>query len=357
VVHLYADAVRGEVRRPLMVVPSLSVTLDRTVELARAGAPIERDVRLTLRSASTSESTATVSLELPSGLTADSAARTVSLPGNDSSVTIAFTVRGTLQSGEHEIAAVARGGGKSFNVGYVPIDYDHIRPRDMYRDASITIRAVDATLPPGLTVGYIQGVGDNVAPTLTELGITLTLLDPAKLASTDLSHYTTIVIGTRAYESHPELAANNSRLLRWVQQGGTMVVQYGQYEMARPGIMPYPVTLSRPATRVTEEDAPVRVLKPDSPLLTWPNRIGAADWKGWVQERSLYMPSTVDSRYTTLLQMNDPGEPPNDAAILVTPFGKGTYVYTTLSLFRQLPAGNPGGARLFVNLLGAGRGK
>jgi hypothetical protein len=127
--------------------------------------------------------------------------------------------------------------------------------------------------------------------------------------------------------------------------------------MARPGVMPYPVTLSRPAARVTDENAPVKVLKPESPLLTWPNRIGPDDWKGWVQERSVYMPETFDSHYTALLEMHDPGEQPNDAAILVTPYGKGSYVYTTLSLFRQLPAGNSGGARLMLNLLGAGRGK
>jgi hypothetical protein len=161
-------------------------------------------------------------------------------------------------------------------------------------------------------------------------------------------------VGTRAYEAHPELAAANARLLDWVRRGGTMVVQYGQYEMTRPGIMPYPITLSRPAARVTEENAPVRIPKPDSPLLNWPNKITTADWSGWVQERSLYMPSTFDSHYTPIVSMNDPGEPANDGAILVTPLGKGTYVYTTLSLFRQLPAGNPGGARLFVNLLGAG---
>ncbi|HEY9480056.1 MAG TPA: PIG-L family deacetylase [Gemmatimonadaceae bacterium] len=357
VVHVYGDPVRGEVRRPLMVVPPVSLTLDRTVALARAGAPIERTVRVTLHSASTSPRSATLSLDLPGGLTADSATRTVTIPGIDSSATFSFTVRGKLRAGEHRISVAARSGGKTFSMGYVPIDYEHIRPRNMYRDASIAIHAVDATLPPGLTVGYIQGVGDNVAPALRELGVPLTLIDPARLASTDLSRYTTIVIGTRAYESHPELAANNGRLLRWVREGGTMVVQYGQYEMARSGIMPYPVTLARPAARVTDETAPVKVSKPDSPLLTWPNRIGPDDWKGWVQERSLYMPSTIDSHYGTLLEMHDPDEPPNDAAILVTPYGKGTYVYTTLSLFRQLPAGVAGGARLMVNLLGAGRGR
>lgn len=357
VVHVFGDPVRGEVRQPLRVVPPVSVTLDRTVALARAGAPIERTVRVTVRSAVPSTSGATLSLELPRGLTADSAIRTITLPGLDSSASYSFTVRGTLASGEHDLSASVKSGGHTYGIGYTPIDYEHIRPRNMYRDASIVVHAVDAQLPPGLRVGYIQGVGDNVAPALRELGVPLALIDPASLAAADLSRFNTIVIGTRAYQSHPALAANNARLLRWVQQGGTLVVQYGQYEMASPGMMPFPVTLSRPAARVTDETAPVKVLKPDSPLLTWPNHIGPADWHGWVQERSVYMPTTFDSHYAALLEMHDPGEQPNDAAILVTPYGKGTYVYTTLSLFRQLPAGNPGGARLMLNLLGAGRGR
>lgn len=357
VVHLFGDPVRGELRRPLRVVPRVSVTMDRTVALARAGAPLERTVHVTVNSAIASRGSATLSLELPRGLTADSATRSITLPGMDSSVSYSFTVRGTLAAGEHRLAASVRSGGATYGIGYTPIDYEHIRPRNMYRDASISIHAIDAALPPGLSVGYIQGVGDNVAPALSELGVSLSVIDPATLASRDLSRFNTIVVGTRAYQSHPDLVANNAKLLAWVRQGGTLVVQYGQYEMARPGMMPYPVSLSRPAARVTDETAPVKVLKPDSPLLTWPNRIVPGDWNGWVQERSVYMPSTFDSHYTALLQMNDPGEQPNAAAILVTPYGKGTYVYTTLSLFRQLPAGNAGGARLMLNLLGAGRGK
>jgi hypothetical protein len=119
--------------------------------------------------------------------------------------------------------------------------------------------------------------------------------------------------------------------------------------------MPYPVTIVRPADRVTEETAAVRITDPASPILNSPNRIGPADWAGWVQERTLYIPRTHDERYRTMLSMNDTGEPPNDGAILVAPLGAGTYVYTTLALFRQLPAGVPGGARLFVNLLSADR--
>ena len=166
------------------------------------------------------------------------------------------------------------------------------------------------------------------------------------MAAVDLSQYTTVVIGTRAYEAHPELAAANARLLDWVRHGGTLVVQYGQYEMTAPGRLPYPISLGRPAARVTDEDAPVRILVPNDPVLTWPNKLSNDDWRGWVQERSLYMPSMpIDSRYTTPISMNDPDEPPNSAAILETRLGAGTYVYTTLSLFRQLPAGNPGASR------------
>jgi hypothetical protein len=162
-------------------------------------------------------------------------------------------------------------------------------------------------------------------------------------------------VGTRAYEASAALRANNARLLDFVRKGGTMVVQYGQTEMAEPGILPYPITLSRPADRVTDEMAPVRIVDPASPVLNRPNKIGPSDFDGWVQERSSYMPHTFDGHYHAVLSMNDPGEPPNDAAVLLAPVGSGTYVYTTLSFFRQLPAGITGPARLFVNLLVSGR--
>ena len=353
--HLVADPVRGEELHPLMVVPVISVTLDRTVAYAPANAPITRTVRVHLVSAATTPRDVAVALRLPRGLTADSAARHVTLSGYGAAATAEFTVRGSLSPGGHEIAAEAQSDGRTYGIGYIAIDHPHIRPQHVYRAAALRMEAVDVALPPRLAVGYIPGVGDNVAPMLRELGVPLTVLDPARLATADLSAFTTIVVGTRAYAAHPELVAANPRLFEWMRRGGTMVVQYGQFEMATPGRMPYPITLARPAQRVTDEDAPVTVLDSASPLLDWPNHIGPADWRGWVQERSLYMPATFDPRYHAVIAMHDPGEPPNDAAILVAPYGRGTYVYTTLSLFRQLPAGNAGGARLFVNLLGAGR--
>ena len=161
------------------------------------------------------------------------------------------------------------------------------------------------------------------------------------------------MIGPRAYDANPALAANNARLLDWVRRGGTMVVQYGQYEMTRAGIMPYPITLGRPAQRVTIEEAPVTVLDSTTSVLRAPNRIGAADWAGWVQERSSYMPQIADPRYRTVIALHDPGEAANPNGVLVAPVGQGAYVYVTLALFRQLPAGVPGAARLVANLLAA----
>ena len=355
VVRRYADPVRGAVERPLMVVPVVAVTLDRTVALARSNTPVDRSVQVHLVSGVTEPRDVQVALTLPSGLHADSGSRTAHLSGFETSATVSFQITGQLTPGQHVIAAQARSGSDTYSIGYVPIEYSHIRPQKLYRPASLTVNAVDAALPPHLDVAYVRGVGDNVAPMLQELGVPLTVIDPARLASVDLSRFTTVVIGTRAYEAHPELEAANARLLDWVRHGGTMVVQYGQYEMTAQGRLPYPIALARPAARVTDENAPVRILLPNDPTLTWPNKISTDDWNGWVQERSLYMPSMpIDSHYTTPISMNDPDEPPNSGAILETRLGSGTYVYTTLSLFRQLPAGNAGASRLFLNLLGVG---
>ncbi len=212
---------------------------------------------------------------------------------------------------------------------------------------------MDARLPRALAIAYITGVGDNVAPMLEQLGVNVTVIDPAMLPRTDLSKFGAVVVGTRAYEASDALVANNARLLDYARDGGTLVVQYGQFEMTRPGIMPYPITLARPADRVTVEGAPVTIVDPAASILAAPNTITTRDFDGWIQDRTLYMPRTFDPAYTPVFEMHDPGEAPNRGAVLVAPYGKGTYVYTTLAFFRQLPNGNPGAARLMLNLLSA----
>jgi LmbE family N-acetylglucosaminyl deacetylase len=353
VVYRYADPLRGDVSRPLAYVPEVSVTLDRAIEYAAARTPLVRQLRVALRSAATSSRDVRVTLQLPAGLRADSVARTVTLPTYGAVRSATFTLRGELPPGRHTIAVVAESNGKRFTSGYTAIEYDHIRPQRLYRDATVAVEAVDLKVPPDAVIAYIQGVGDNSAAMLQQLGLRVMVLDPADIPKTDLSRYNAIVVGTRAYESNDALVANNAALLDYVKQGGTMVVQYGQYEMQKPGIMPYPITLSRPADRVTDEASSVRLLDPKARVLAYPNAIGESDFAGWVQDRSLYMPRTHANEYVGVLTTNDPGEQPNDGGILVAKYGSGTYVYTTLAFFRQLPNGVPGAARLFVNLLAA----
>jgi hypothetical protein len=351
IVYHYVDRVRGDVQRPLIVAPGVSIALDEATTMAQANRPFNRLLKTTLRSALSDSTPVTVTLSLPRGLSADSLARTVVLaPG--AVRTLAFKVRGTLPPGTHEIAAAATARGKSYRTGYIPIEYPHINPQRIYRPSTLTVTGADVVLPARLNVAYVPGVGDNVAPVLRQLGVPLTVVDADEIPQTDLSRFSAIVIGPRAYQASPTLQDNNDYLLSYVRNGGRLVVQYGQGEMQRPGIMPYPITLAQRAERVTDENAPVTFTDPGSPLLNAPNKITEDDFKGWVQERSSYMPSTFDARYRTMLAMNDPGEQPNRAAILAAPYGRGSYIYVPLALFRQLPAGVTGGARIFANLLG-----
>jgi hypothetical protein len=267
---------------------------------------------------------------------------------------LAFHVRGTLPEGRHLVSALATSGDEKFIAGYVPLHYDHIKPLRFYRAASVQIEAVNAALPAKTSIAYIRGVGDNVATMLGQLGLKVTLVTPEELADADLTKFGSIVVGPRAFAASPSLVAQSRKLQDFARAGGTVVVQYGQNEIEAPGILPYPVTLKRPtAERVTDETAPVTVLAPGSSVLSKPNRITSRDFNDWVQERSTYMPTSADPHYQRLLEMHDPSEPANENAVLVAPVGKGAYVYSTLALFRQLPSGVPGAARIFLNIIAA----
>lgn len=352
IVYRFADPAIGEVRRPIATVPEISVLLEHDIEYARANSPFDRTFRVNVRSAATAAREVDVSLALPAGLKADSATRRVSLKAFGSA-DLYFRVTGKLAPGRDSIVASATSHGEKFTLGYVPIEYPHIRPLRVYRNSTVRIEAVNTTFA-NLKIGYIRGVGDNVMPMLEQLGLSVTELDPATLPRTNLSGFTTIVLGSRAYEANPAaMVADTPLLLKFARDGGTIVTQYGHAEIAQPGLLPLPITINRTGDRVTDENATVRVLDPGSPILSSPNKIGEADFANWVQERTLYMPQTFDPQWRRVFSMNDKGEPPTDAAVLIAPVGRGTYVFTTFSFFRQLPAGNPGAARLFINLLSA----
>jgi LmbE family N-acetylglucosaminyl deacetylase len=353
VMHRVADPVLGERWRPAGGVAPITLEVDRGLEWVRADQPVDLRIRVTIRSHASVARRIVFAYLLPEG---------ISIADRSDSITLAprevrevfLQLRGRLREGRHEFGVGAVSEGVTYIDGFRTIAYEHIRTLRLYRTSALHLQSVPVTVPRSLTVAYVTGVSDLIAPALRSLGIPTTILTAAELPLLDLARYTTVVIGPRAYESTPELAQQNARLMAWVAQGGTLVVQYGQFEMANPGMLPYPIGFTRPAARVTLEGAEVRILQQGSRLLTWPNRIGASDWEEWVQERGLYMPTTIDPRYRTPLAMNDPNEPENRGAILDAPIGRGRFVYTSLSLFRQVPAGVPGAMRLLVNLLSAG---
>jgi hypothetical protein len=282
-------------------------------------------------------------------------------PGERQPVRLTLTPPPDLAPGRYTIRVEATvddpagTGAASFDLAVPAVDYPHIRPTTWPKEATVEVSAADLALPPLRRVGYVRGASDRVPELLAEVGVPIELLDARRLDTADLSVYDAIVVGSRAYETEPALAEANRRLLDYARAGGLLIVQYQQYPFVDGGFAPFELSIARPHDRVTDETAPVRPLDPDHPALTTPNRIGAADWEGWVQERGLYFAHDWDAAYRPLLAMADPGGPELEGGLLVAPLGEGTYVYTGLAFFRQLPAGVPGAYRLFANLLGLKR--
>jgi LmbE family N-acetylglucosaminyl deacetylase len=362
VVHLHRDEVLGEVRRPLRVVPAVEVAVAEAMQVW----PLARREAKNLRVVLTSHRRAPVHgrLEVTPAAGPEGAAwpavapRPFDLPAAEDDegelAAVALTLRPppALAAGRYplHLAAVLDDGSR-FDLAVPLIDYEHIRPTPYPHVAGIEISAFDLKLPPLRKVGYVRGASDRVPEFLRQAGVPVELLGAGELAGGDLSRYDAIVIGSRAYESEPALARANPRLLDYVRAGGLMIVQYQQYPFVEGGFAPYKLEIARPHDRVTDENAPVTLLDPANPVFNIPNKIVDSDWKGWVQERGLYFAHSWDPAYKPLLAMADPGGPEQRGALLVASVGKGKYVYTGLALFRQLPAGVPGGYRLFANLL------
>jgi hypothetical protein len=248
-------------------------------------------------------------------------------------------------------AEVEMPNGKRVSTAITTIDYPHITPQRVFSDASA--KAVRVTVKKrGSRIGYIMGSGDEVPDALRQIGYDVALLSDSDLENADFSKYDAIVTGVRAYNVRKRLKGAQPKLLDYVKNGGTLVVQYNTLQdlvLESPG--PYPFKVSN--DRVTVEEAPVRFVKPDHPLLNTPNKITAADFEGWVQERGLYFTRDWDPRYETPLASNDPGEPEKLGGELYARYGNGVYIYTSYDWFRELPAGVPGAYKLFANLVSA----
>jgi LmbE family N-acetylglucosaminyl deacetylase len=244
----------------------------------------------------------------------------------------------------------------------VAVTVDLPIPKTPIHKRNVTLVYADALVAPDIVVGYLPSFDDTIARSLAALGVEAKQLTVADIASGDLSKFHTIILDNRSYEAHPELIPVNDRLLKYAEDGGTLLVFYHKTNewnpderQKRPQLAPYSIVLSD--DRVTEEDAPIGMLQPRHPLFTTPNRITQADFDNWIQERGLYFPKEWDSHYAALLTTNDKGEPPLRGGLLVAPYGKGNYIYTSMVWYRQLRAGIPGGFRFFANLISYGKTK
>jgi LmbE family N-acetylglucosaminyl deacetylase len=372
----YRDQAVGEVRRPLAIVPRIDVKLDPDTLVWPTASTRPQRFTVALTHGARDTTSGEVRLELPEGWP-PVRPRGFRLEREDQEATFEFEVTppASRAQGAVEVRAVAVDqAGREYDAGVFTVDYPHVRPRSYTRPASAAVRVAPLTLPRLTRVGYVRGAADRVPEALRSVGVPVQLLEGRLLERGDLNRYDAIVIGPRAYETDPMLARQNSRLLAYVHRGGLLIVQYQQHDFFNRRYAPYPLTVGgrplilddtgrgpagRPRApvshdRVTDETAPVRLVRPGHPALARPNRLGAPDWEGWVQERGLYFARSWDSAYTPLVETHDPGEEPLQGGLLVARYGRGTYVYTGLSFFRQLPAGVPGAYRLFANLLALG---
>jgi hypothetical protein len=354
--YRFADKTFGEIRRELKVAPALTLTVHPSLLIIPAGpagdANRMREISVEITHNARRATNGAVKLVAPPGWRVEADDRPLSFTRQNEKTARSFKVSPpTGATGAFDLKAVAEANGRQYDNGYSVISYPHIESHLIYRAATTKVEVFDVKVARGLKVGYVMGSGDDGPEALRQMGVEVKMIDGAELASGDLSVYDTIVLGIRVYEVNEDVINNNRRLLDYVSNGGTLIVQYNKAEYAGGNFAPYPVKMSRGGDRVTDENAPITVLVPDHPLFNFPNKITADDWKGWTQERGLYFLSDWDARYTPLLASSDyPGEPLKGGQ-LIAQYGKGNYIYTAYAWFRQFPAGVPGAYRLFANLV------
>ncbi len=299
-----------------------------------------------------------VSLTAPAGWRVEPERVPVALSREDEEGSARFRIAPAADArpGEARVTATMTAGSATSNLGYEVIEYPHIHRRHYVQPAASRVKLLDVRIAPGLRVGYVMGVGDQVPQAIQQLGATIEPIDADALAFGDLSKYNVIVTGVRAYERRADLRANNRRLIEYAEQGGTVLVQYNKSEFNLAQYGPYPAKVSD--NRVTDETAPVEVLAPENSIFTTPNRIGPDAWAGWVQERGLYFLGEKDPRYVDLVRLEDPfpyNPGPKTGALVEAAVGRGRWIYIGLGLWRQLPAGTDGAYRLMANLLSLGK--
>ncbi|MGB0930360.1 MAG: PIG-L family deacetylase [Chitinophagales bacterium] len=346
------DPVKGETYRPFEVIPPVSVALAEKVYL------YPNDEAQTLKvvvKAGRKDAAGVVTIERPEGWTLKPEAFKYDLQQKGEEKTFDFQLIPPKNQSVGEITALAKmsGTNEPFSDEMVVMEYDHIPTQTILMPATSKVVRVDLK-KKGEKIGYIMGAGDAIPESLEQIGYEVTLLEEKDMEAEKMAQFDAVIVGIRAFNTVDALKFKNKELMEYVKQGGTVMVQYNtSHRLVTKDIAPYPLTLSR--DRVAVEESEVRFLKPEHPVLNTPNKITAADFDGWVQERGLYFPNEWDENFEAILSSNDPNEEPLDGGLLVAKYGEGYYIYSGYSWFRELPAGVAGAYRLFANLISIGK--
>jgi LmbE family N-acetylglucosaminyl deacetylase len=350
VVYKYNDDVKGEVYQPLDIVPLVTSAVAEKVYIFNSDRSKTVSVKI---KAGKDNISGNAKLEVPQNwkVTPTEIPFTIDKKGQETIVV--FTVMPSSEASEISIKSVITVGDREFDKEKIDINYSHIYKQMVLKTAEAkAIRVKIKT--KNEKIAYLMGAGDEVPKSLTQMGYEVTILKPEEISAERLQNFDVVMTGIRAYNVVNALAYKQRLLLDFVQNGKTMIVQYNTMdELVTKDMSPFPLKISR--DRVTEENAEVRFLAPNHPVLNYPNKITADDFKGWKQEQGLYYPSEWDANFTPILSANDQGEKPKNGALLVAKYGKGNYVYTGLSFFRELPEGVSGAFRLLANIIALGK--
>ena len=344
------DPVAGEVQRPIVISPPAFVTVADSVFVFVTNEAKPVSVRVT---AATGPVRGQLRLVVPQGWEVSPASIPIDLKAADAEMTATFSVKPPNQNSKGTLRAIVSTEGRDYSLERVRISYPHIGVQTLMPPAEVKLIRADIR-KKGDRIGYIPGAGDDIPESLRQIGYSVKTLSEPEITAKNLAQFSAVVLGIRAYNTQDRISNWLPELFAYVKEGGVAIAQYNTLaDLKSNQLGPYPLEISR--DRVTDENAEVRILAPNHPLMLTPNRITSKDFERWVQERGLYFPNKWDPAWTPILSCNDPNEKPLDGGLLVAKSGKGFFIYTSYSWFRQLPAGVPGAYRLFANMLSLGK--
>lgn len=340
----------GEIYRPFEIVPKATVKMEEDVFIFSSNA--SKQVKVLVKSAE-NQVKGTISLEVPAGWKVTPSVQNFSILMKEMEQEFLFTVEPPIGSSEGKIVPVVRIGSQRFDKKRIAINYSHIPFQTILLPAAAKLVKLEIQ-KKGESVAYIEGAGDVIPASLEQIGYKVTVIKPEQISASQLAKYDAVVVGIRAYNTIDALKFKQAEIFKYVKNGGTVIVQYNTNgKLVVDSLAPFALQLSR--DRVTEENAEVRFLAPNHPVLNTPNKITAADFEGWEQERGLYFAGQWDAAFTPILACNDANESSKSGGLLVAQYGKGYYIYTGFSWFREFPAGVPGAYRIFANLISIGK--